>query len=139
MTHGSGNLVFSDASRLHGCVCFLTENKVESDFCEFFDKEPVESWLLLPLYCHAQGTNNRAIQKGCPKRKGIGTWKVERVSFVLREIKKQTYFKQDLLFISAGTVQLCKLYYLGNILCIHIISYSTSCMHKWQCWQMAQT
>lgn len=69
---------------LHFCTrtfrsaeCFLTENKVEYDFCEFFFKEPVENWLLRSLYYHPQSMNQRNIQKEDPKRKVIWTWKVE--------------------------------------------------------------
>lgn len=46
MTHEPGNFLFSGASRLCNTVCFLTENYVEFDFCEIFDKEPVENYLL---------------------------------------------------------------------------------------------
>lgn len=72
MRHRSGRPSTFCTTTLHSAECFLTENKVESDFCESFDKEPVENWLLRSLYYHPQSTNNRTIWKGVPERKGTG-------------------------------------------------------------------
>ena len=77
MIHGPGKPCTFCPSTFCSAECFLTENKVECDFCQSFDKEPVESWLLRSMYYHPQSTNNRTVQKGVGKRKGIGAWKVE--------------------------------------------------------------
>lgn len=98
-------------------------------------KEFVKKSLLQSLYYHPQSTNNRIIQKGVPNRKGIEAWKVEHAAFL--PCKETGLFRYGLLFICAETIELCKLCYLGIILCMHTVSYSISCMHKWQSWETA--